>query len=89
MQAIWKKVVFNWSIQQADLKNVVKKWENPYFVQIYIDRMRSIWINLRDPAIIEKVNSGKLRPHLLGFMTHQEMSPEKWEKLNSGQERKR
>ena len=76
-----EKGIFNWSIQQADMKNVVKKWENPYFVQIYIDRMRSIWINLRDPVIVKSVFEGKIRPHKLGLMTHQEMSPEKWERL--------
>ena len=50
-----EKGVFNWSIQQADIKNVVKKWENPYFVQIYIDRLRTIWMNLRDPVIVKKL----------------------------------
>ena len=69
-----EKGIFNWSIQQADMKNVVKKWENPYFVQIYIDRMRSIWVNLRDPVIVKNVLEGKIRPHKLGQMSHQEMS---------------
>ena len=26
--------IFNYSIRDSDLKIVVKKWENPYFVQI-------------------------------------------------------
>ena len=43
-----EKGIFNWSIREADNKNVVKKWENVYFVQIYVDRFRMIWVNLRN-----------------------------------------
>merc|ERR1711871_139610 len=67
-----EKGIFNWSIREADNKNVVKKWENVYFVQIYVDRFRMIWVNLRNKEI---------KPHDLGQMTHQEIAPEKWEKL--------
>ena len=76
-----EKGIFNWSIREADNKNVVKKWENVYFVQIYIDRFRMIWVNLKDKDVIDKINSKKIRPHELGQMTHQEIAPEKWEKL--------
>jgi transcription elongation factor S-II len=76
-----EKGIFNWSIQEADNKNVVKKWENVYFVQIYIDRFRMIWTNLHDKDIISKVVNKEIRPHELGQMTHQEIAPDKWEKL--------
>jgi transcription elongation factor S-II len=76
-----EKGIYNISIRIADSKNVVKKWENIYFVQIYIDRLRSVYMNLKDPIINEKLEKGIFKPHELGTMTHQEMSPEKWKKL--------
>ena len=76
-----EKGVFNWCIQEADNKNVVKKWENVYFVQIYIDRFRMIWMNLQDEALLAKVVSKEIKPHELGQMSHQEIAPDRWEKL--------
>lgn len=76
-----EKGIFNWSIREADNKNVVKKWENVYFVQIYIDRFRTIWVNLRDKDTISRIENKEIRPHQLGLMTHQEIAPDKWEKL--------
>lgn len=76
-----EKGIFNWCIREADTKNVVKKWENVYFVQIYIDRFRMIWTNLRDKDTIARVVNKEIKPHELGQMTHQEITPAKWEKL--------
>ena len=41
-----EKGIFNYSIRKAKSKNVVRKWENKYFVQIYKDRFKSIYFNL-------------------------------------------
>lgn len=76
-----EKGVFNWCIHEADNKNVVKKWENVYFVQIYIDRFRMIWMNLQDEALLAKVVSKEIKPHELGQMSHQDIAPDRWEKL--------
>lgn len=73
--------IFNWSITEADIKNVVKKWENVYFVQIYVDRFRMVWVNLRDKALVARVVNKEVKPHEVGLMSHQDMAPDKWEKL--------
>ena len=83
-----EKGIFNHSIRIADSKNVVKKWENIYFVQIYIDRFRSVYMNLKDPIIVTKLETGIFKPHEIGTMTHHELSPEKWEKLISEKKEK-
>ena len=41
-----EKGIFNYSIKTAKEKNVVRKWENKYFVTIYVDKFRSIIRNL-------------------------------------------
>jgi transcription elongation factor S-II len=75
-----EKGIFNYSLKEADIKKIVKKWDNKYFVQIYIDRLRSVFKNLNE-NIINQVNNGTIKPHTIAFMTHQELCPEKWSEL--------
>jgi transcription elongation factor S-II len=75
-----EKGIFNYSLKEADLHKIVKKWDNKYFVQIYIDRLRSIMLNLKGD-ILEQIKVGTIKPHIIAFMTHQELAPEKWAEL--------
>ena len=72
------KGVFNYAIKEANSRKIIQKWENPYFAQIYIDRLRSIYVNLKNPELLTLVKSGELAPQTLAFMTHQEMDHEHW-----------
>lgn len=74
-----EKGIFNFSIRDATLKNVVKKWENPYFVQIYIDRFRTIWRNKEN--IIKRIASKEISSRDIGKYTHQDLVPDRWEEL--------
>ena len=76
-----EKGMFNYSIKCAGEKNVVKKWDNPHFVQIYVDRFRVVWINLQNEELKQNVITGKIKAHEAGLMTHQEMLPSRWEPL--------
>lgn len=76
-----EKGIFNFALNEAKNRKVVKKWDNPYFIQIYIDRLRSIFTNLNNPTLLEQVNSGSIKAHTIAFMTHQELRPEKWDEL--------
>lgn len=76
-----EKGIFNSSLQKATIQNIVKKWDNVYFVQIYIDLLRTIYTNLKNERILKMIKKKEIQAHKLAFMTHQEMSPEKWEKL--------
>jgi DNA-directed RNA polymerase subunit M/transcription elongation factor TFIIS len=76
-----EKGVYNWCIKESNNKKVIKKWDNPFFVQIYIDHLRSVYINLQNKHLIDMVNNGELKSHEIAFMTHQEMQPKKWEEL--------
>ena len=75
-----EKGIFNYSLKEADRHKIVKKWDNTHFVQIYIDRLRSIFANLKG-EILENIKDGTIKPHIVAFMTHQELSHEKWAKL--------
>ena len=76
-----EKGIFNYALKEASSRKVVKKWDNQYFVQIYIDRLRSIYLNLKNPEILEQIKSEAIQAHTVAFMTHQEMRPDKWKEL--------
>jgi len=76
-----EKGIFNFTLKEASNRKVVKKWDNVYFVQIYVDRLRSIFINLKNKDLLSQINDGSIKPHIVAFMTHQEMRPDKWETL--------
>jgi len=75
-----EKGIFNYSLKEAERHKIVKKWDNKYFVQIYLDHLRSIMYNLKK-EIIQQISDGTMKPHVVAFMTHQELCPEKWNQL--------
>jgi transcription elongation factor S-II len=76
-----EKGVHNWSLKEATNKKVVKKWDNPFFVQIYLDHLRSIYNNLKNQKLVQMVSNGDIKAHEIAFMSHHEMMPERWETL--------
>ena len=76
-----EKGIHNWSLKEATNRKVVKKWDNPFFVQIYLDHLRSIFVNLKNEAIIAQIVSGEIKSQTVAFMTHQEMQPERWQEM--------
>lgn len=75
-----EKGIFNYSLKEADRHKIVKKWDNKHFVQIYVDRLRSVVLNLKG-EVLHHIADGTVKPHIIAFMTHQELVPEKWAKL--------
>jgi transcription elongation factor S-II len=74
--------IYNYSLKEATNRKVVKKWDNPYFVQLYMDRMKSIFLNLQqNPDLLLQLEKGEIKPHTIAFMTHQELQPLKWKKM--------
>jgi len=77
-----EKGIYNYSLKEATNRKIIKKWDNAFFVQIYTDRIRSIYLNLQNnKSLIEFLNNNEIKPHQIAFMTHQELNPEKWDKL--------
>ena len=72
-----EKGIFNYSLKEAEQRKIVKKWDNKQFIQIYVDRLRSIMINLKG-EVLQQIIDGTIKPHVVAFMTHQELEPERW-----------
>jgi len=75
-----EKGIFNYALKEADQRKVIKKWDNPLFVQIYVAHLRSIKTNLNS-EILKQIADGSVKPHQVAFMTHHELCPEKWAKM--------
>ena len=75
-----ERAIFNYAIQESNRRKIIKKWENPFFSQIYVDRLRTITRNLND-QMAASLQSGEITPQQFAFMTHQEMNPERWAAL--------
>jgi DNA-directed RNA polymerase subunit M/transcription elongation factor TFIIS len=74
--------IYNASLSEADRYNTIKKWDNPYFVLIYTDKIKTIKYNLDTfPQMKKLINEKQIKAHELAFMIHQEIAPEKWNKL--------
>ena len=73
--------IFNYTIQTCNQRKYVKKWENPQFVEIYICKLRTIFSNLERPELRDQVNTSKVLPHEIVFMTYYELYPSHWEVL--------
>lgn len=77
-----EKGLYNYSLKEATNMKEIRKWTNPYFVQIYVNRFKSLLHNIEtNERIKDELVSGSLKPEVYAFMTYQEMAPEKWELL--------
>ena len=76
-----EKGLYNYAINEAKNRKIVKKWDNPYFTQIYTDRVKTVMINLRKSKQLLDNLLKSAKPHEFAFMTHQEMNSEKWQDI--------
>ena len=73
-----EKGIYNFCIKEAGERNIVKKWDNVHFTQLYLDRLRTVYINIQKGELKTKILKKEIKAHEIAFMTHQEMIPEKW-----------
>ena len=76
-----EKGIYNYSIQTANKKNLIKKWNNEQFVTIYIQKLKMIMNNIIHPELLNKITNKTIKAHLIAFMTHEDMRPDLWEEL--------
>ncbi len=84
---IIEESIFRFTCEKSNIRKVIKKWENPIFRKIYINKSRSLYMNLnkdsyiKNTSLISKINSNKFDLENIAFMTYQELFPEHWKKL--------
>ena len=73
-----EKGIYNYTIKEAGRRKIIKKWNNPLFVQLYVDKLRSIFLNLEQHDFLNQIQKGEILPQQVAFMTHQEINPSQW-----------
>lgn len=82
-----EKGAYNYSIGKAENNKILKKWSNSLFRQIYINKCRSLYANLKKDSyiknerLIDRLKDNEFKPQDLSFMTPQHIFPEKWKIL--------
>jgi transcription elongation factor S-II len=82
-----EKGIYNWCIDYATSKSIVKNWSNPVFAQLYGDKFRSVMANI-DPNsyvgnknLLQRLHDKQIQPHHLAFMERQQIFPEIWQSI--------
>jgi DNA-directed RNA polymerase subunit M/transcription elongation factor TFIIS len=71
--------IYNYTIQESSFRQIIKKWKNPHFCDIYNGRLRSMITNIKsNKELYKKIVDKEISPQTLAFMTHQEMCPYLW-----------
>ena len=79
--------IYNYSLSKAEENNIVKLWTDRLFKQIYIDKCRSIYTNLkgtsyvRNKRLLNRLHEKEFKERELAFMAPQHIFPEIWKDL--------
>ena len=82
-----ERSIFNFTIKEAKNKNVIRKWENQNFCLIYIDRLKSIYFNIKNNSYVnnkhflKKLKIKNMRNEEISNLSHRDMKPKLWKKL--------
>lgn len=76
-----EKGIFNYTLEECERKNLIKKWSNEFFVIIYIQKVKAIIFNLKNTHLFNKLIKKEIKAHELAFLNHQSMRPDLWNKL--------
>ncbi len=76
-----ERSIYNWAVETATARNIVRGWNNENFVMLYLGRARALHWNLaHNPRdfLKQEVKAKRIKGRELGSMSHPEMDPEKW-----------
>jgi len=77
-----EKGIFNYTIKEAGSRQIIKKWYNTLFCEIYAARLKTVLINLKQNIELRnQLKTGEITPIAFAMMTHQEMNPEQWKPM--------
>ena len=77
-----EKGIFNYTIKEAGSRQIIKKWYNPLFCEIYAASLKTVLINLKqNNVLLNQLKTGEITPIAFAMMTHQEMNPEQWKPM--------
>jgi DNA-directed RNA polymerase subunit M/transcription elongation factor TFIIS len=76
-----ERSIYNYSIDKADEYKIIKRFDNKFFVLIYLDKFKMIYFNLKDNTLIEKLENKIILSKDIAYKSHQQLYPEKWDAI--------
>jgi len=73
-----ERSIYNYSIDKGDEYKIIKRWENAFFVQIYMDKFKMVYFLLKKQEIGDKIKRQEILPQDIAYKTNRELFPEKW-----------
>lgn len=73
--------IYNWCIDYAIEKNIVRNWNSQRFTDLYVNKAKSIILNLQNERLMERFIGGEFEGEDLAFIEHERLVPEKWKEI--------
>ena len=89
-----EKSIFNYTIDISIKEKIEMKWSNPYFKNLYLSKIRSIYANLKSDSYIQnkefknKIISKEIDPKTIAALSIYDIFPENWKALFDEKARK-
>jgi DNA-directed RNA polymerase subunit M/transcription elongation factor TFIIS len=75
-----EKAIYNWSIEFATSRGIIKNWKNPVFARLYLEKARTTLANLDNPRLEERLLKDKeFMPRDIPFMKPENLHPQRWQ----------
>lgn len=74
-----EKSIYNYSLDRANEYKIIKRWDNKFFVHIYLDKFKMLYFTLKQERIQAKIMDGVILCKNFAYMSHQELNPEYWD----------
>lgn len=77
-----EKGIYNYSLEEASIKNITKRWDNVYFRIIYMTRLKSILTNItKNESFRKSIINKDISFEQLSRISHQEINSSRWDAI--------
>jgi DNA-directed RNA polymerase subunit M/transcription elongation factor TFIIS len=80
--------IYNYAIINSKKQQILCRWDNSYFVLIYLNKLYSILSNLKIEEIKNNIIENEIDASEIAFMTPQSLNPVKWKHMVNRKKRK-
>lgn len=76
--------IYNWCINYCDTHKIFKSWKNTRFLQLYLEKSRSVLSNLdkesylQNESLVSRIKEKEFAPHEVAFLQPDVIFPERW-----------
>lgn len=76
--------IYNWCLEYCDQRKIFKSWKNSRFLNLYLEKSRSIISNMdskcyiKNERLIDRIKEKEFTPHEVAYMKPDEIFPERW-----------